>query len=57
MKFKIHYTYPDGTEDELLLSGEIIEDIRERAFSEMERRGINSSNWWSERIYSPEGSE
>jgi len=48
MKFKIHY---DGAyEDELIVEGETIEEIKENAFAETDRRGWKREDCWSERI-------
>ena len=45
MIVKIHYTLPDGTEDNLVLSGSI-EEIREQAALEVDAR--NGTNPWPE---------
>ena len=46
MRARIHFTWPDGTEDSIVLSGDSVEEIREQADSELERR--NATNPWSE---------
>ena len=46
MTVKIHFTYPDGTEDSVIVSGDIVEEIREKADAEVSSR--NASNPWSE---------
>jgi len=48
MKFRIHFEWPDGTEDSLVLSGETIDEIREKARVEIEER--SGKNTWSEEI-------
>lgn len=48
MTFRIHFTWPDGTEDSVILSGDTVEEIREKAHAEVARR--NGSNPWSEEI-------
>jgi len=48
MKFIIHY---DGRyEDSIVIEGDDIEEIRERAFVEEESRGWKPENCWSEEI-------
>lgn len=46
MKFRIYY----NDEDELIIEGETIEEIREIAFAECERRGWERNKCWSEKI-------
>lgn len=46
MKARIHFTYPDGTEDSIVLSGDSFEEIRAQADAELERR--SATNPWSE---------
>lgn len=48
MTFKIHYN--GDYEDSLIIKGETIEEIREKAFAESDRRGWDRSDCWSERI-------
>ena len=50
MKYIIHY----GFEDELIIEGDTIEEVREIAFREEDRRGWDRSKCWSERIDSGE---
>ncbi len=48
MTFRIHFEYPDGTEDSIVLSGDTIEEIREHCDTELE---IRSANYlWSEEL-------
>jgi hypothetical protein len=47
MTARIHFTWPDGTEDSFVLSGSI-EEIREQAATEVGSR--NATNPWSEII-------
>ena len=48
MTFKIHY---DGDySDEIIISGDSIEDIRQTVFAECERRGWDTDKCWSEEI-------
>ena len=35
MTFRIHFQWPDGTEDSILLSGDAIEDVRTQAAAEI----------------------
>jgi len=49
MKFKIHYTI-QGVEDEIIVTGDTIEDIKKRADEEMTRRGVDQSTRWSEEL-------
>lgn len=48
MVYKIHYTLPDGTEDNVIVSGDDIDEIREKANHEVESR--NATNPWSENL-------
>lgn len=50
MKFNIHFSYADGTEDAILLEGDSIEEIRDQATDAMNVRGINESTCWSEEL-------
>ncbi len=45
MQVRIHYTV-NGEEDSIVLSGDTVEDIREQAMQEIERRGATDP--WSE---------
>lgn len=48
MTFKIHYM--GSYSDELIVSGETIEEIREIVFAECERRGWEKEKCWSEEV-------
>ncbi len=48
MKFKIYGTTSDGAEDYLVIEGESVEEIREKADSETRKR--NWKDCWSEEI-------
>lgn len=48
MTFRIHYTLPDGTEDAVVLSGDTVEEIREKANYEVSKR--KATNAWSEEL-------
>lgn len=48
LKYKIHYS--GEYEDELIIAGETIEEIREIAFAESAKRNWNTNNCWSEEI-------
>lgn len=48
MKFKVHFEYADGTEDSVILEADTIEQIREQANYEVNKR--NGLNPWSEEI-------
>ncbi len=48
MTFKIHFEHADGTKDFVVLSGDTIKEIQEKAEVELKKRvGINP---WSEEI-------
>ncbi len=47
MVVRIHFTWPDGTDDSIVLSG-TFEEIRDMAHAEVARR--NATNPWSEII-------
>jgi len=46
MKARIHYTLPDGSDDQIDIEGETVEDIRASANRELEARGATDP--WSE---------
>ena len=48
MKYKIHFTLADGSEDVIILEGETIEEIQIKAGEEMKRRGADMNSAWSE---------
>lgn len=50
MKYRIHYTLEDGSEDSFIVAGGSIEGIQLRAQQEIERRG--GQNAWSEEVQS-----
>lgn len=49
MKFKIHYNGRDY-QDELVIEEDTIEEIREKAFQECDKRGWDRRRCWSENI-------
>ena len=48
MKYKIHYN--GAYEDEIIIEGDTIEELREKAFLECDKRGWNREDCWSEEI-------
>ena len=48
MKFRIHYN--GEYEDSIVITGNTIEEIREKAFAEGDKRGWNREDCWSEQI-------
>jgi len=50
MVFKLHFQGRDGTEDELIIRVDSIEEAREAAYKEMDKRGADQQYCWSERI-------
>ncbi len=48
MKFRIHYTLKDGSEDSIVVEGESHEEIREKADIMLEERG--GKDPWSEEL-------
>ena len=48
MKFIIHYN--GEYEDSIVIEGNTIEEIREKAFVEGDKRGWNREDCWSEQI-------
>lgn len=48
MKFRIHYTLPDGAEDSIVITGESTDEIREKADAEISKR--IGTDPWSEEI-------
>jgi hypothetical protein len=55
MNFRIHFTWPNGTEDSFDVSGSTVEEVREKAHEGVAAR--NGSDPWSEPIewVSPRG--
>lgn len=48
MTYRIHYRLPNGQDDSIVLSGETIEEIRQKAEAEVKRRG--GTHPWSEKL-------
>lgn len=48
--YRIHYTLSDGSEDSIVLSGETVDEIRERAQEAVAARGGRDP--WSEQLES-----
>ena len=48
MKFNIHFEHPDGTEDHVVVNGNTIGEIQEKAGLELARR--RGTNPWSEEV-------
>lgn len=48
MTFKIHFEWPNGTEDYFVISGDTIEEIQTKSQGELEKRG--GVNPWSEEV-------
>lgn len=48
MKFIIHYN--GKYEDDIVIEGDTVEEIKEIAFAEGEKRGWNANDCWSERL-------
>jgi hypothetical protein len=48
MMFRIHFTWPDGTDDSFDVQGETIEEIQQQAHIGIANR--NGSNPWSEQL-------
>ena len=49
MKFEIHFTLPSGDEDFIVLEGETVDELREMADREVEKRG--GTDPWSVPLY------
>lgn len=48
MKYRIHFTLADGSEDHVVIEGESDPELRERAGKEVAKRG--GTNAWSEPV-------
>ena len=48
MRFRIHFTLKDGSDDSVDLTGETIEEIQEMALAETSKRGAAYA--WSEEV-------
>lgn len=48
MKFKIYFTWPNGTEDSIVISGETIEEIRKKGDRELAKR--HAEYQWSQEL-------
>ncbi len=51
MKFEIHFTLPSGDEDFIVLEGETVDELREMADCEIEKRG--GTDPWSVPLSTP----
>ena len=49
MKFRIHYKV-NGYEDSVIIEGDRIEEIREKAYAFTDERGAAREDCWSERV-------
>ena len=49
MKFRIHYKV-NGYEDSVIIEGDLIEEIREKAYAFTDERGAAREDCWSERV-------
>ena len=49
MKFEIHFTLPDGSEDMIIVEGDSIEEIRKSAHAKVDLRG--GHDLWSEKVF------
>lgn len=52
MKFRIHFTRNDGSEDEIDFYGASEEDIRKQAEEAFALRGLTDPQPWSEELHS-----
>ena len=50
MVFRIHFEFKDGSADHIDLSGDTVDEIRERAMTELAARQIELTTAWSEQI-------
>lgn len=48
MKFKIHYS--GSYEDEIIIEGETLKEVREIALAECNKRGWKERDCWSEQL-------
>jgi len=48
MRYRIHFTLPDGTEDSVVIAADSIEELRKLADEEVAKR--NGKDPWSEEI-------
>ena len=48
MEFAIHFTWPDGTEDCIYVTGDNLDEIREKAAAEVGLR--HGTDAWSEQV-------
>jgi hypothetical protein len=48
MKFEIHFELADGSEDFVVIEGDTVEEIREKADAEVAKR--NGENPWSKEL-------
>ena len=50
MRYRIHYTLADGSEDSIVVTGDTMEDIRTNAYKELYARGADTETAWSEEV-------
>lgn len=48
MRYRVHFTLADGTEDSVVVEGEAFPEIREQAGQEVAKRG--GTDAWSEKV-------
>lgn len=48
MIFRIHFTLPNGSQDSVVIEGDDIDELRERAEAEVAKRGATDP--WSEEL-------
>lgn len=50
MKFRIHFEWPDGTDDSFEVSGETVDEIRDKAAAFFKTRNLSDESAWSEEL-------
>ena len=50
MTFYVHFSWPDGTDDQIAICGETIEEVRQKALAAMLERGVDERTCWSEEV-------
>ena len=46
--FRLHFEYDNGVQDDVVISGDTIEECRKIAKHELERRGVENNHHWAE---------
>lgn len=49
-KFRVHFEYDNGTQDDVVIQGDTIEECRKIAEQQLVKRGVENNHHWAEEI-------